>query len=179
MTQIAPPGWGQDALTDYLSSYRSNQFATFANKGQSMTDLIQIDGLFHRFLVGAINPRPFYPMTFMLRAHSAYRAGVGAVMAGQLYESQALLRLCLEHAAYGFYIGADKDRMERWLRRGDSDEHSDIDLLVRMMPGRSLFDIGGLLMDLRDLFGTPVHVVAECGLRPRMRKRVLHEAILI
>lgn len=123
MTQIAPPGWGQDALTDYLSSYRSNQFATFANKGQSMTDLIQIDGLFHRFLVGAINPRPFYPMTFMLRAHSAYRAGVGAVMAGQLYESQALLRLCLEHAAYGFYIGADKDRMERWLRRGDSDEH--------------------------------------------------------
>ncbi len=44
-------------------------------------------------------------------------------MAGQLFESQALLRLCLEHAAYGFYIGADTDRMERWLRRGDSDDN--------------------------------------------------------
>jgi len=84
-------------------------------------DLIHIDALFERLLKGAINPRPFYPMNFMLRAHSAYRAGIGAVMGGQLYESQALLRLCLEHAAYGFYIGADKDRMERWLRRGDSD----------------------------------------------------------
>ena len=25
-------------------------------------------------------------------------------------------------SGYGFYIGSDKDRMERWLRRGDSEE---------------------------------------------------------
>lgn len=112
-----------DALTNYLEAHRGNQFATFDNKRRSMADLIKIDGMFDRFLNGAINPRPFYPMGFMLRAHSAFRAGVGAVMSGQLFESQALLRLCLEHAAYGFYIGADKDRMERWLRRGDSDEN--------------------------------------------------------
>ena len=43
-------------------------------------------------------------------------------MGGQIFESQALLRLCLEHAAYGFYICADNDRMECWLRRGDSDK---------------------------------------------------------
>ena len=87
------------------------------------------------------------------------------------------------HRAEGLRLaaqyGATDVRVFGSFARGDSDEHSDIDLLVRMMPGRSLFDIGGLLMDLRDLFGTPVHVVAECGLRPRMRKRVLHEAILI
>lgn len=122
MTTTSPPQrWGKDPLTHYLEAYRSNQFATFANKGQAMKDLIRIDSLFEHLLKGAINPRPLYPMTFMLRAHSAYRAGVGAVMGGQLYESQTLLRLCLEHAAYGFYIGADKNRMERWLRRGDSD----------------------------------------------------------
>lgn len=120
-TQAPPDHWSEDSLTEYLQAYRSNQFATFANKGQSMMDLIHVDALFERFLKGAINPRPFFPMNFMLRAHSAYRAGVGAVMAGQLYESQAVLRLCLEHAAYGFYIGADRDRMERWLRRGESD----------------------------------------------------------
>src|SRR3546814_9858796 len=84
--------------------------------------LIKIDGMCDRFR-GAINPRPFYPMGFLLRAHAAFRAGVGAIMAGQLFESQALLRLCLEHAAYGFYIGADEGRMERWLRREESDDN--------------------------------------------------------
>lgn len=123
MTTKPPNGWGDDSLTSYLTAYKANQFATFANKGQAVTDLIRIDGLFERFLNGAINPRPFYPMNFLLRAHSAYRSGVGAVMAGQLFESQASFRLCLEHAAYGFYIGSDKDRMERWLRRGDSDDN--------------------------------------------------------
>lgn len=120
MTQASPPGWGGDTLTNYLKACRTNQFATYANKGSAMADLIQIDGMFDRFS-GAINPRPMYPMGFLLRAHSAFRTGVSAVMSGQLFESQALLRLCLEHAAYGFYIGADKERMERWLRRGDSE----------------------------------------------------------
>jgi hypothetical protein len=122
-TQASPPGWGSDALTNYLEAFRTNQFATFANKRAAMAELIKIDAMFDRFLNGAINPRPFYPMGFMMRAHSAFRAGVSAVTAGQLFESQGLLRLCLEHAAYGFYIGADKDRMERWLRRGDSEEN--------------------------------------------------------
>ncbi len=46
-----------------------------------------------------------------------------------------------------------------------------------MTPGRSLFDIGGLLMDLQDLLGRRVDVVTERGLRPRMRERVLRDAI--
>ena len=43
--------------------------------------------------------------------------------------------------------------------------------------GRSLFDLGGLLTDLEDLLGRPVDVVTEKGLRDRIRKRVLQEAI--
>ncbi|MER9064853.1 hypothetical protein [Mesorhizobium sp. M0698] len=116
----SPDGWGQDSLTDYFDSFRGNQFATFDNKRPAVADLIRIDGLFVRFLHGATNPRPFVPMTFMLRAHAAYRAAAGAVLAGQLYEAQAMLRLCLEHAAYGFYIGADKVRWQRWMNRNDS-----------------------------------------------------------
>lgn len=123
MKQASPECWGSDTLTEYLEAYRANQFATFANKRPTMADLIKIDAIFNRFLNGAINPRPSYPMGFMFRAHSAFRAGIGAVMGGQLVESHALLRLCLEHAAYGFYIGADANRMERWLRRGDSDDN--------------------------------------------------------
>ncbi len=54
---------------------------------------------------------------------------------------------------------------------------SDIDLLVELEPGRSLFDLGGLLMDMQDLLGQNVDVVTERGLRERIRKRVLKEAV--
>lgn len=43
-------------------------------------------------------------------------------------------------------------------------------------PGRSLLDLGALLMDLQDLLGTKVDVVTETGLRPRLHARVLGEA---
>ena len=73
--------------------------------------------------------------------------------------------------------GATDVRVFGSVARGEADESSDIDFLVRMSPGRSVFDIGGLLMDLQDLLGRRVDVVTERGLRPRMRERVLREAI--
>ena len=61
--------------------------------------------------------------------------------------------------------------------RGDADERSDIDFLVDLEPGRSLFDLGGLLMGLEELLGTHVDVVTEKGLRPRIREGVLAGAV--
>ena len=63
--------------------------------------------------------------------------------------------------------------------RGDADESSDIDFLVEMERGRSLLDMGGLLMDLRELFGREVDVVSVRGLKPRIRERVLREAVAL
>ncbi|MBC2806980.1 hypothetical protein C3Y94_028015 [Rhizobium ruizarguesonis] len=117
----APDGWGDDTLTEYLENYRNNQFATFVGREAEVADLIAIDGMLKKLVYGAKDPNPFVPMTFLLRAHSAYRSASGAVMAGQLYEAQALLRLCLEHSAYGHYIGGDNAMWERWMRRNDSD----------------------------------------------------------
>lgn len=75
--------------------------------------------------------------------------------------------------------GATDIRVFGSVARGDADESSDIDLLVRMTPGRSVFDIGGLLMDLQDLLGRRVDVVTERGLRPRVREQVLRDAVPI
>jgi hypothetical protein len=116
-----PPGWGDDPVTRYLNDYRGNQFATFANKRREIGDLIKIDGLLRRLVDGAIDPKPRRPMFFLLRSHAAFLAALGATMAGQVNEAQALLRLCLEHANYGFYIGPDVPRWERWMARNDNE----------------------------------------------------------
>jgi predicted nucleotidyltransferase len=47
--------------------------------------------------------------------------------------------------------------------RGEADERSDVDFLVEMERGRSLLDLGGLLMELQNLLGRPVDVVTEKG----------------
>ncbi|MGH7663917.1 MAG: nucleotidyltransferase family protein [Gemmatimonadaceae bacterium] len=73
--------------------------------------------------------------------------------------------------------GAIDVRVFGSVARGEADDASDIDFLVQMSPGRSLFDLGGLLMDLQDLLRCRVDIVTERGLRPRMRAQVLREAV--
>jgi hypothetical protein len=60
--------------------------------------------------------------------------------------------------------------------RGEAGEGSDLDILVDPEQDRSLLDLGGLLMDLRDALGCDVDVVTRAGLRARVRDRVLVEA---
>ena len=61
--------------------------------------------------------------------------------------------------------------------RAEAGRDSDVDVLVDLEPGRGLFVLGGLLMELRELLGCRVDVVTEQGLRPRIRERVLREAL--
>jgi len=61
--------------------------------------------------------------------------------------------------------------------RGDGTDLSDLDLIVRLEPGRSLLDHGGLVMDLRELLGIRVDVIDEEAMRPRFCQHVLKEAI--
>lgn len=75
--------------------------------------------------------------------------------------------------------GARNVRVFGSVARGEADEKSDVDFLVEMEPGRSLLDMGGLLMDLRDLLGRDVDVATERGLKPRIRARVLHQAVAL
>ncbi|MCC7361925.1 MAG: nucleotidyltransferase family protein [Anaerolineales bacterium] len=86
-----------------------------------------------------------------------------------LAKRQAILELAAKR-------GARNVRVFGSIVRGEADADSDIDLLVDLEPGRSLFDLGGLLMDLQALLGRPVDLVTEAGLRPRLRRQVLAEA---
>jgi predicted nucleotidyltransferase len=60
--------------------------------------------------------------------------------------------------------------------RGEADPHSDIDLLVDLEPGRSIMDLGGLLMDLREHLQCKVDVMTPAMLKPRIREHVMREA---
>ena len=60
--------------------------------------------------------------------------------------------------------------------RGDTDDASDVDLLVSLPSDKTGLALGGLLMDVQDLLQRRVDVITERGLHPALRDRVLKEA---
>jgi len=60
--------------------------------------------------------------------------------------------------------------------RGEDNLQSDIDLLVDLEKGRTLFDLGGALIQLQDLLGRKVDIVTERGLHWYLREKIMKEA---
>lgn len=85
---------------------------------------------------------------------------------------EQILKIAAKH-------GARNVRVFGSVARGEADEKSDIDFLVELEPGRSLLDHAALLVELEELLGHRVDVVTERGLRPRVRERVLREAVAL
>jgi hypothetical protein len=81
-----------------------------------------------------------------------------------------ILRIAAKH-------GATNVRVFGSVARGAADEKSDIDLLVTIEKGRSLLDHAALWIELEEFLGCKVDVISDKGLKPRIRERVLDEAV--
>ena len=85
---------------------------------------------------------------------------------------EEILRIASSH-------GATQVRVFGSVARGEDDARSDVDFLVELAPGRSLFDLGGIQFELESLLGRHVDVVTERGLKQRIRDRVLRESVVL
>ena len=63
------------------------------------------------------------------------------------------------------------------MSRGDSDEASDVDLLVKLRPGMTGLALAGLLGDAQDLLQRKVDVLTEGALHPALREQILQDAL--
>lgn len=75
--------------------------------------------------------------------------------------------------------GACNVRVFGSARHGSASRVRDIDLLVHMTDGRSLFDLVALEDELQQMLGIPVDVVTEGGLSPYLRDRIIAEAVAL
>jgi len=93
--------------------------------------------------------------------------GIDEILKGKRGE---ILEVAIRH-------GASNVRIFGSVARGDARPESDVDFLVDLAQGRSLFDHAGLIIDLEAVLGRKVDVVTERGLKERIRGRVLEEAV--
>ena len=78
----------------------------------------------------------------------------------------------------GEKYGARNIRVFGSVARGENWNTSDVDFLVDFEKGRTLFDLIGLRLDLRELPGAEVEIVTPASLH-YLRDRVLAEAVHI
>ena len=74
-------------------------------------------------------------------------------------------------------LGVDKLSLFGSFVRGDSDDKSDVDLVVEFLPGEKTFDhFMQLAFLLEDLLGRRVELVTPCSLSPHFGDHILQEA---
>ena len=75
--------------------------------------------------------------------------------------------------------GARNVRVFGSIARGEQRADSDIDIVVDFLPGRSLLDLTGLWLDLEEALGSKVDVVSSRGLKPRVERAIMRDAIAL
>jgi predicted nucleotidyltransferase len=81
-----------------------------------------------------------------------------------------VLRIAARH-------GAHHVRVIGSVARGEARPESDVDFLVDLDSDRSLMDHAALMIELEAFLGRKVDVATERGMRPRIRERVMRDAI--
>jgi len=85
-------------------------------------------------------------------------------------QRDAILALCARHGAYDVRVFGS-------VARGEASPSSDVDLLVRFQPDRSIFDQVGLWQDLGDLLGCEVDLLTDHPQAGRVTEFVRQQAV--
>lgn len=104
-----------------------------------------------------------------MRGRRHFHEGV-SVIASINQHREAILALARRH-------GAEDVRVFGSRARGTHRSDSDLDVLVRLQPGRSLLDQIALKQDLEELLDLPVDVVVEGGVSPYLSESIQREAV--
>ena len=100
---------------------------------------------------------------------SASDTNISQLLKGKREE---ILQLAAKHGAYNVRVFGS-------VARGEAGPDSDVDFLVDMGPGRTLFDLAGLLVDLQNLLGCNVDIAEPDGLHHYLKDRIMSEAVAL
>jgi predicted nucleotidyltransferase len=75
--------------------------------------------------------------------------------------------------------GIDRLRVFGSLARGENEEGSDIDFLVKLQENRDLLDLIAFSHEVADVLHCKVDVISEDGVSPYLREHIFREAVFL
>ena len=87
------------------------------------------------------------------------------------------IQLLREHMDELRALGVESLSIFGSVARDEAGVESDVDVLMEHRPGISLFDYAGIQIRLAEILGRPVDLATPDALKPRIRDRVLSEAV--
>lgn len=88
-------------------------------------------------------------------------------------QREAILLIAAQNKAYDVRVFGS-------VARGDATPESDVDFLVTFEEGASLYDLSGIVIDLKEFLGREVNVVSDHpGLRERFRQRIMQDVVAL
>ena len=112
-----PPGWGEDALSNFLNSSITNIFASFERPKMRYSLLSQINQLFFSSIQLSNNSKDYVPAFFLLQAHSSFTSCALLSLSAQIIEAYRSMRGCLENALYAIHISKNIPAAQVWTDR--------------------------------------------------------------
>ncbi|MCJ7635068.1 hypothetical protein MUP77_22095 [Candidatus Bathyarchaeota archaeon] len=129
---IYPEWWGKDSISSFVSSAYGNCVATLTNyRNKPIIDaMITVNDVFEEASQTKCNMDDEVLLPFFFgRSHGSYLGAVRLSTSGQVPESYALMRGCIENGLYALYVKSDStisegipERAKMWMERHDNDE---------------------------------------------------------
>jgi len=129
---IFPEWWGNDSISDFVSSAYDNCVASLINYRNKpiINAMITVNDIFKKAsqIKCNINDESLLPF-FFGRSHGFYLGAVRLSLSGQVPESYALMRTCIENGLYALHVMRDPtigegvpERVEIWIKRHDNED---------------------------------------------------------
>jgi predicted nucleotidyltransferase/DNA-binding XRE family transcriptional regulator len=158
LTCIDPPiqpGISRDILAQMDTGAQIRNARAAA--GMTQTDLASKVGIAQANLSAIESGRRLASAEMIERILAAARPRPSALL---MANRDKVLELAAAH-------GAESVRVFGSIARNEDTPDSDIDLLLKLRPGTSLFDMADLMDELTELLGVKVDIVSEGGLKAR------------
>ena len=114
----APPGWGEDALSNFQSISIENEFATFVNASSwykalsaIAADLTKCSDYAIANIRQADDPSA---LLLFIAAHNQFLASACLATSGQCLPAYPTARAAIESALYGWYLAGTSGAAQRW-----------------------------------------------------------------
>jgi hypothetical protein len=168
MTDLNPADWGHRPLSGFIRTANDNTARVFQTQPKNAARWEELDGIFLKVAESLVNSLEVLPNFLFWRAHSALRASIRLTTAGQVYESYAVLRNCLEAGLYALHVFRKPEDAQLWLDR-DQSEESRKRMREAFKIGTLLEEVGATDTSLGDSVRQLYQATIEMGAHPNPR----------